>query len=85
MSVLLTQCLCGTVQTETGKVDPARKFKCTTGPAVREVDIVFKRDIFRYLHHCICKYIVFIKKIPRYLHIYILYARCTGLPTKDET
>ena len=26
----LTQCPCGTVQTGTGKVDPARKLKCTT-------------------------------------------------------
>ena len=31
---LLCQCLYGTVQTGSGKVDPARKFKCTT--AVRE-------------------------------------------------
>ena len=28
--LLLTQCPCGTVQTGTGKVDPARKLKCTT-------------------------------------------------------
>ena len=30
MSALLTQCPCFTVQTGTGKVDPARKLKCTT-------------------------------------------------------
>ena len=30
MSALFTQCLGDTVQTGTGKVDPARKFKCTT-------------------------------------------------------
>ena len=30
MSSLLTQCPSGTVQTGTEKVDPARKFKCTT-------------------------------------------------------
>ena len=30
MSALLTQCPCGTVQTWTGKVDPARTLKCTT-------------------------------------------------------
>ena len=35
MSALLTQCPGITVQTGTGKVDPARKFKCTT--AVREI------------------------------------------------
>ena len=30
MSALFTQCPGDTVQTGTGKVDPARKFKCTT-------------------------------------------------------
>ena len=30
MSALFTRCPGGTVQTGTGKVDPARKFKCTT-------------------------------------------------------
>ena len=30
MSTLFTQCPSDTVQTKTGKVDPARKFKCTT-------------------------------------------------------
>ena len=30
MSALFTQCLGDTVQIGTGKVDPARKFKCTT-------------------------------------------------------
>ena len=34
MSALITQCLGDTVQTGTRKVDPARKFKCTT--AARE-------------------------------------------------
>ena len=34
MSALLTQSPGDTVQTRTGKVDPARKFKCTT--AVRD-------------------------------------------------
>ena len=29
MSALLTQSLCDTVQTGTGKFDPSRKFKCT--------------------------------------------------------
>ena len=33
---LLTQCPCGTVQTGTGKVDPARKLKCTTAARERE-------------------------------------------------
>jgi len=30
VSALFTLCPCGTVQTGTEKVDPARKFKCTT-------------------------------------------------------
>jgi len=30
VSALFTQCPGDTVQTGTGKVDPARKFKCTT-------------------------------------------------------
>ena len=34
MSALFTQCPGDTLQTETGKVDPAWKFKCTT--AARE-------------------------------------------------
>ena len=34
MSALLTQSPGDTVQTETGKVDPARKFKCTTAARV---------------------------------------------------
>jgi len=37
VSALFTQCPGDTVQTGTGKNDPARKFKCTT--AVRVVDI----------------------------------------------
>ena len=36
LSALLTQCPRGTVQTGTGKVDPARKFKCTT--AARDLE-----------------------------------------------
>ena len=36
MSALLTQSPGDTVQTGTGKVDPARKLKCTT--AAREID-----------------------------------------------
>jgi hypothetical protein len=35
VSALFTQCPGDTVQTGTGKVDPARKFKCTT--AAREL------------------------------------------------
>jgi len=36
VSALLNQCPGDTVQTGTGKLDPARKFKCTT--AVREIE-----------------------------------------------
>ena len=39
MSALFTQCPGNTVQTGTGKVDPARKFKCTT--AARDYAISF--------------------------------------------
>ena len=38
MSALLTQSPGDTVQTETGKVDPARKFKCTTAARVAMPD-----------------------------------------------
>ena len=34
LSVLFTRCLSDTVQTGTGKVDAARKFKCTTATRV---------------------------------------------------
>ena len=34
MSALFSQCPGDTVQTGTGKVDPARKFKCTTAARV---------------------------------------------------
>ena len=34
VSALFTQCPGDTVQTEPGKVDPARKFKCTTAARV---------------------------------------------------
>ena len=40
MSALFTQCPGDTVQTGTGKVDPARKFKCTTAA---RVDVFFSR------------------------------------------
>ena len=43
--LLLTYCPCGTVKAGTGKVDPARKFKCTT--AAR--DIVM--HIYSYMYH----------------------------------
>ena len=39
MSALLTQCPCGTVQTGTGKVDPARKLKCTTAAREHLIEI----------------------------------------------
>ena len=40
MSALFTQCPGDTVQTGTGKVDPARKFKCTTAA---RADVIFSR------------------------------------------
>ena len=40
MSALFTQCPGDTVQTGTGKVDPARKFKCTTA-ARKDIDYKF--------------------------------------------
>ena len=39
-SPIITQCPGDTVQTGTGKVDPARKFKCTT--AARDITTVYK-------------------------------------------
>jgi len=36
VSAFFTQCSGDTVQTGTGKVDPAQKFKCTTSTAARE-------------------------------------------------
>ena len=41
LSALLTQCPCGTVQTGTGKVDPARKLKCTTAARVLRLSIIY--------------------------------------------
>ena len=45
MSALFTQCPGDTVQIRTGKVDPARKFKCTTAArdTISEIFNVIKR------------------------------------------
>ena len=51
MSALLTQSPGDTVQTETGKVDPARKFKCTTAAraisiSANEINTVLHTNLF---------------------------------------
>ena len=43
VSALLTQCPGDTVQTKTGKVDPAQKFKCTT--ATRDKSYLVTNDL----------------------------------------
>ena len=52
MSALLTQSPGDTVQTGTGKVDPARKFNCTT--AARDADLRIYFILFRYPVMVIC-------------------------------
>ena len=47
MSALFTQCLGDTVQTGTGNVDPARKFKCTTAARAEH----FVHDIMDLLYY----------------------------------
>ena len=39
VSALSTQCPGNTVQTGTGNVDPARKFKCTTAARAQSLDV----------------------------------------------
>ena len=56
MSALFTQCPADTVQTRTGKDDPARKFKCTTAARGHRESIKFNRfiatRILRSLESC---------------------------------
>jgi len=47
VSALFTQCPGNTVQTGTGKVDPARKFQCTTAARAQLITIYSGRD-FEY-------------------------------------
>ena len=48
MSALFTRCQGYTVQTRTGKVDPARKFKCTR--AVRGICVILSDLLFKEGH-----------------------------------
>ena len=42
----------GTVQTGTGKVDPTRKFKCTTAARVISYSLLIRLRLGNYLYHC---------------------------------
>jgi len=82
VSALFTQCKGDTVQTRTGKVDPARKFKCTTAARDCSIGCTLIRGycsivytlIRGYCSKCCERVIQFYC-----LHVYILYRRNTIL------
>ena len=71
MSALLTQSPGDTVQTGTGKVDPARKFKCTT--AARAADLRIYFILFRYpvMVFCMNQSVVFLRNKAVLIYEYV--------------
>ena len=63
MSALLTQSPGDTVQTVTGKIDPARKFKCTT--AARDIP---KFLVLLHLQNYVTKYVT-ASSLGRYIEL----------------
>ena len=51
VSALITQSPGDTVQTGTGKADPARKLKCTTAARVRKISLIC-RDFYNSISIC---------------------------------
>ena len=78
LSALFTQCPGDTVQTWTGQLDPARKFKCTA--AARVYYLTARIDVVKYSHSNQCNFWK-----ARWINSIFSYNKCNGVEFTEVT